>query len=162
MAEYVLAVFFMVLGLLLLTLEFVFPSLGLLSLMAFVSYGTGLYYVFVAKGGIWAIGSVVASIPVFIFFFWLFFKGPLARLVSLSSKVTGESSSIPGLKEMIGKEGVAVSTLRPSGIALIESVRRDVVTDGDFIEKGERIVVVRLGTNSIVVDRAATEPGGES
>lgn len=157
MTDYLLAIFFMVLGLLLLTLEFVFPSLGILSVMAFVAYGAGLYFVFTAGGGAWAMGAVAASIPVFLFFFWLFFKGPLARLISLRARSQGHSSSIPDLQELVGREGEAVSTLRPSGIALIQGTRRDVVTDGDFINKGERIVVVRIGTNSIVVDRITTE-----
>jgi membrane-bound ClpP family serine protease len=157
MTDYLLATFFMVLGLLLLTLEFVFPSLGILSVMALVAYGTGLWFVYTAGGGGWAMVAVAASVPVFFFFFWLFFKGPLARLISLKSRSEGQSSSISNLQALIGQEGEAVSSLRPSGIAIIQGTRRDVVTDGDFVNKGERIVVVRIGTNSIVVDRVAAE-----
>lgn len=51
----------------------------------------------------------------------------------------------------LGKRGTAASALRPAGIADLEGERVDVVSDGEFIEAGEPITVVRVDGNRIVV-----------
>ncbi|MEO6847303.1 MAG: NfeD family protein [Chthoniobacterales bacterium] len=51
----------------------------------------------------------------------------------------------------LGTEGVAITILRPAGKALFDGHLTDVVTDGSFIEKGERIRVVEAGKDRIVV-----------
>jgi membrane-bound serine protease (ClpP class) len=57
----------------------------------------------------------------------------------------------------LGKQGRAASQLRPAGIAEIEGERVDVVADGVLIEAGERIEVMRVDGNRIVVRRIRTE-----
>lgn len=51
--------------------------------------------------------------------------------------------------------GSAVSPLRPAGIAEIDGIRIDVVSDGGFIEPGSAIEVTRVDGNRIVVRRAS-------
>ena len=58
------------------------------------------------------------------------------------------------LKDLAGKEGVAHTTLRPAGIAKIDGNLVDVVTEGDFIDAGSPIVVLRVvGGRNIVRKR---------
>jgi membrane-bound serine protease (ClpP class) len=45
--------------------------------------------------------------------------------------------------ELVGASGVALTDLRPSGVADIGGERLDVVSDGDFIARGTEVVVVR-------------------
>ncbi len=52
-----------------------------------------------------------------------------------------------------GKEGIAVTTLRPAGIAEIEGRRIDVVTDGTYIEAGNRIRIVKTEGRKIIVEK---------
>jgi membrane-bound serine protease (ClpP class) len=54
---------------------------------------------------------------------------------------------------LIGTEGVAHSMLRPAGIALLNGKRTDVTTEGDFIEKGERIKVIKVDGMKVVVEK---------
>ena len=61
------------------------------------------------------------------------------------------SSSRDGDDEIVGKEGVTVSELRPAGIALIGERRTDVVTDGEFVAVGQTVRVVEARGNRIVV-----------
>jgi membrane-bound serine protease (ClpP class) len=61
------------------------------------------------------------------------------------------SSSRDGDDEMVGKEGVTVSELRPAGIALIGERRTDVVTDGEFVAVGQAVRVVEARGNRVVV-----------
>jgi membrane-bound serine protease (ClpP class) len=53
--------------------------------------------------------------------------------------------------------GIAVSPLRPAGIAEIDGTRVDVVSDGGFIEPGAAIEVTRVDGNRIVVRRAPSQ-----
>ncbi|GAH71886.1 unnamed protein product, partial [marine sediment metagenome] len=57
-------------------------------------------------------------------------------------------------KDLLGKEGVALTTLRPSGRAEFGEEVLDVVADGEFIAPGARIKVIRVGGNRVVVTRA--------
>jgi membrane-bound serine protease (ClpP class) len=45
--------------------------------------------------------------------------------------------------ELIGRAGVATTDLRPSGVATVDGEKVDVVTDGEYISVGARVVVVR-------------------
>ena len=51
----------------------------------------------------------------------------------------------------VGDRGVALSLLRPAGKADFNGRRIDVVTDGDFIKKGEKVEIVEISGNRIVV-----------
>ena len=53
--------------------------------------------------------------------------------------------------ELTGKTGTACTVLRPAGIAEIDGMRLNVVTEGDFIEPGTQIQVSRTEGNRIVV-----------
>lgn len=45
--------------------------------------------------------------------------------------------------ELVGRPGIALTSLRPAGAASVDGERLDVVTEGEFIEQGSAIVVVR-------------------
>ncbi len=53
--------------------------------------------------------------------------------------------------DLIGKEGIALTPLRPSGTALVEDERIDVVTEGTFIAKDSKVKVVKTEGSKIVV-----------
>lgn len=69
------------------------------------------------------------------------------------SAATGYTSEPLSEHDLVGKEGVASSTLRPSGVADIDGKRIDVVSDGEFIDPGERIRVDHVDGNRVVVRR---------
>ncbi len=64
----------------------------------------------------------------------------------------------PDTTSLVGLTGVAVTPLRPSGIAHVADRRLDVVSRGEFIEKGERIVIAETHGSHIVVERAGDSP----
>lgn len=53
--------------------------------------------------------------------------------------------------ELIGKTGVALTDLRPSGMAILDAERLDVVTEGSFISKGAALIVIKTEGSRIVV-----------
>jgi membrane-bound serine protease (ClpP class) len=87
-------------------------------------------------------------------------KLPFARRLILQTDLGSgpEHGSAPETDlRWLGKQGLAASQLRPAGIAEIEGERVDVVADGVLIEAGERIEVMRVDGNRIVVRRVRTE-----
>jgi membrane-bound serine protease (ClpP class) len=75
-----------------------------------------------------------------------------AQAISLQYSQKGFSAP-DDHSELAGKEGVALSTLRPAGVALIEGNRVDVVTDGEFIEKESPIRVLGVEGTRVIVTR---------
>lgn len=59
--------------------------------------------------------------------------------------------SYPSEKELIGKQGKALTNLRPSGSAEIEGERYDVVAEWDYIEAGKPVKVLKVEGIKVVV-----------
>ena len=55
---------------------------------------------------------------------------------------------------MVGMEGVALTPLSPVGDALLDDRKLDVLTQGEYIAKGEKIRVIRTEGKKIIVTRA--------
>ncbi|GMR25475.1 MAG: NfeD family protein [Ignavibacteria bacterium] len=53
--------------------------------------------------------------------------------------------------ELVGKKGVAITTLRPAGTAKIDGNRVDVVSESEYIEKGQKIKVIAVEGIRVVV-----------
>ncbi len=76
-------------------------------------------------------------------------------------KDQSDGVSVPDIatarQDLIGKSGVVITPLRPSGIAEIDEKRVDVLAAGAFIEKGKRIVVVKAEGMHILVRERTPE-----
>lgn len=59
-----------------------------------------------------------------------------------------------------GKEGMAITNLRPSGMVMIDEKKYSVVTSGELIPRGERVKVIKVEGNRIVVRKLASEKDG--
>jgi membrane-bound serine protease (ClpP class) len=65
--------------------------------------------------------------------------------------LTGWASPPESDRQWLGKRGTTVSPLRPAGIADLEGERVDVVSQGEWIDAGSPIEVIRVEGNRIVV-----------
>lgn len=59
--------------------------------------------------------------------------------------------SVSDLEYLVGKEGTAVTDLRPAGKCSIEGVEFDVRTEGRYIMRGDRVQISRIHENMIMV-----------
>ncbi|MCE9582397.1 MAG: hypothetical protein K8T20_07880 [Planctomycetes bacterium] len=72
------------------------------------------------------------------------------RRLSLKTQLEGTgANSIPGI--MPGMDGTAVTPLRPTGVAVLDGKRTDVLTNGEPVERGAAIRVVAVEGNRVVV-----------
>jgi membrane-bound ClpP family serine protease len=53
--------------------------------------------------------------------------------------------------DLLGKEGTALTVLRPSGTAVFNNERIDVVTEGDYIDQFAKVTVIKVEGVRIVV-----------
>lgn len=65
------------------------------------------------------------------------------------------------LKALLGKEGQAVTDLRPSGVARIDGHRVDVITDGLWIGNGRPLQVIEVEGTRVVVREVSQPPPAE-
>jgi membrane-bound serine protease (ClpP class) len=145
-----------VLGVVVLISEFLIPSAGLLSILSTGLFGYSLYIIFAeisTKAGFVLLGADLVLIPVLVIVgLKMIARSPLALRRSLSS-AEGVTSQSEHMIKLVGKEGRAVSLLRPAGIAEIEGKRYDVVSKGEFLDKGTGIVVETATGNQIIVKK---------
>jgi membrane-bound serine protease (ClpP class) len=66
--------------------------------------------------------------------------------------LTGDAAAQTRGADFVGKHGVALTRLRPAGKAKIEGEFLDVVTQGDFLERGTKIRVKAVEGNRIIVE----------
>lgn len=71
-------------------------------------------------------------------------------MVAMSSAAAGE---IKTKKVKTGDLGVVLSTLRPTGEAKFGDLIIDVVAEGEFLEKGAKVKIIRVQGNRVVVRR---------
>lgn len=154
-------------GVALLLLEiFVVPGFGITGAVGIVLMVAGLFLGLISDFPMvdWSILSVaivqlassfiLAFITIFILLKFLpktemFNKLILQRNIDLRSGYTSDDK----IQELIGKIGKAFTDLRPSGTALIENKRIDVVTNGEYITKGTKIVVISKEGSKVVVEK---------
>jgi membrane-bound serine protease (ClpP class) len=153
-------------GLVLLIVEvFVTPGFGIVGILGLGALLGGLGLSLVGAGATWevaveaawqvvlsvifAIGAALVSLR---FLPRLSFGRRLVLESGLSAK-QGYTSAPETDQGWLGKRGTAVSALHPAGVADLKGERVDVVSDGEFIEAGEPIVVNRVDGNRVVVRR---------
>jgi membrane-bound serine protease (ClpP class) len=72
-------------------------------------------------------------------------------VLSQSEKSTEGFVSYPSEKDLVGKTGIAFTTLRPGGTAEIDGRRIDVIADSEYIDRGTDIKILRVEGIKVVV-----------
>jgi membrane-bound serine protease (ClpP class) len=95
------------------------------------------------------IGGIVGLILLFRFIiktkFWETLTSP-----GVQSKEAGYSTTL-GLEGSVGKEGIAETDLHPSGWVLLDGQKIFVVSEGEFIDKGQAVIVLSVDGNRVLV-----------
>ena len=80
-------------------------------------------------------------------------RGKLSKTLILKDSLSKESGYIgtEDLEYFVGKEGIALTVLRPAGTAEFDGVRLDVVSEGDYIPKNSRVKIIQVTGRRIVV-----------
>ncbi|HYF21197.1 MAG TPA: NfeD family protein [Ramlibacter sp.] len=158
-------------GVVLLALELlVFPGFGIAGVLGLLALAAGLVLSMAGAGAAGpflvslaarVVFSLLAAIAVGLFLLRFMTRLPWGRRLVLQTGLPaaeGYASAPERDRAWLGRQGRALAMLRPAGFALIDGERVDVVSDGEPIEAGTAVEVVRVDGNRIVVRRAGDAP----
>lgn len=127
------------------------PGFNVLGVAGVIAAGAGVGYAFVEGG---AVGGLAALAGTFVvgglLLAVLWRSGAWEKFILSESLPRGDGDGATRGR-LLGREGVAVSPLRPTGVAEVEGERVEVTTEGAFIAAGSRIRVVALVRNRYLV-----------
>lgn len=153
----------------LLFLEFLIPSGGLIGLLCGIA-AIGSIVAFFMYDALWGVvalcGYLILGPIAIIFMFRMVMQSPLADRIVLGAREdppnrTPEEASaaaeverqarVSQLRELIGAEGVTVTSLRPVGTVKIADRRVDGMAETGVIEAGTPVIVTDVYDNQIKV-----------
>lgn len=136
--------------------EFIVPTAGILAVLSIAVLGYSLYYVFarVSFGtGVWFAAADLIMLPILVVIgFKVIAKSKMTLHNSLSNR-DGVVSQPAEWDALAGRSGTTLTALHPAGSALIDGMKYDVVSKGDFIDRGAAVTVVAIDGNRIVVTK---------
>ena len=161
----VIEIVIFVIGVVLLLLEiFVIPGFGIVGVLGILFMIAGLFFGLVSDFGltdysllsaaITQLAAVFVLAAVFIFILSRFLpKSDIWNRLILRADIADKSGYATGesFEHLIGAEGIALTTLRPAGAAIINGNRIDVVTEGDYIDHNSKIIVKAVEGSKVVV-----------
>jgi len=163
----IIEILLFIIGVILLLVEiFVIPGFGIFGIAGIVLMISSLFLGLISDFNIidWNIISfaiiqlaatfIFTTIVIAVLLKYLPKTNMFHRLV-LEEKVEVKSgyATKPVLLELIDTEGIALTDLRPSGTAIINGKRIDVVTEGDYVTHGSKIVVKAIEGSKVIVEK---------
>jgi membrane-bound serine protease (ClpP class) len=158
-----------VIGLALLAIEiFVIPGFGITGVAGIILIFASLFLSLTPSGPfmdfdtisiaiIQLTGAVVAAFILVLILAKLLPKSRVFSKLILADEERAEQGfvSYPSEKDLVGQQGIALTTLRPAGTAEFNGKRYDVVADWEYIEQGSKIVVLRVEGVKVVVKKVS-------
>jgi membrane-bound serine protease (ClpP class) len=144
-----------VIGIALLIVELFVPSFGILGILGAVALVSGVATAAYDTGNAvvslsfaFVVALIIAGIVAYVFRR----RGIWNRFI-LSDRLTTEQGFVSGAakQELAGREGIALTPLRPSGTIEVDGERIDAVTEGDFIVSGRPIVITKVEGTRVIV-----------
>ncbi len=89
-------------------------------------------------------------------------RSGIGRKLTLTVDLGASKSASTPWKEWVGKEGVAVSPLGPSGVIRVDGRRLDAVAEGHWIEAGSPVRVVHVTGNHLTVRAIQPSPATDA
>lgn len=138
-------------GVILIGLETVLPGLiaGIMGCLALVAGIVISYSQFgLRTGNLVLAGVLVAAVAGWMVYLKYFPNSPLAQRL-ISHKTVGDVGAEQ--PQLLHQTGTALTPLRPSGTAVIDGRRVDVVSEGGLIERGAPVKVIAVEGLRVVV-----------
>lgn len=151
-----------ILGVLLLIIEIFIPGFGVFGVSGIICCVLSIISVFsnTRQALTSVIFALIASfVIVYLLLKYVIKKPVLNKLVldTKQEKSKGYTTSYKNSQKFLGKTGTTLTPLRPSGTAAFNGEKLDVLSEGEFILEGEKVVVIKVEGNKIMVKRKGSE-----
>jgi len=141
----------LIIGALLLLAETILPGLvaGSIGMVCLFAAIVTAYSEVSTEAGHMTFAGVLTGLGLGTFLWFRYFPSSALAKPYISESVIGDINATRA--DLLDKTGTAKSALRPSGTAVIDGERVDVVTEGNLIEPGTAIKVVAVEGMRVVV-----------
>lgn len=130
---------------------FIVPGFSIPGLAGLGMVGYGIFMTHEAYGpGGALIATAISALTAFIVIITAV-KSRSARIVRLDYSEK-DVTAVDDYSYLVGRKGETLSILRPSGMAIIDGKRYDVVADGDYVEKDSPVEVSAVDGRRIIVN----------
>lgn len=150
-----------ILGIILLIIEIFVPSFGIFGIAGIISLISGVILAaYDTERALLSLGiASLVAIVAMVFIIRIFKKRGVWNRFVLQDEFKTETGYVSqsSKQHLLGKEGTSLTALRPSGTALIEDQRVDVVSNGEFISANRQIIVTQIEGTRVVVREVKTE-----
>lgn len=121
---------------------------AVLLLSVLLAFGTPMIFV--------AMQTVASAIVLTVILFYvatrIFPENAWIKKLTFAGAQGADYVTSSDFSSLLGKSGVAASYLRPSGVALVDGERVDVLTQGEFIHEGTPVRITRVEGARIFVE----------
>ena len=145
-------------GVVLLIVEVFLPGFGLPGISGIVLEILCIVLTFLNHGSMAALGAALIILAVIAIAISLALrsagKGRLSKSEMFLTNTESVEEGYVATKDMevfLGKTGVTTTVLRPTGMAEFDGVKLNVQSDGEYVPKGEKVLVERVEGASVVV-----------
>lgn len=155
--NFIIPIILQILGAVVIIAEFIVPSMGILTAIAVALTGYSLFLAFTtisSTAGFAFVALDIILFPVIVFIGIKLLAVSPASLKMTLKDIEKEGEELEYYTSLVGKTGTAVTNLSPCGIVLVEDSRIDVVSEGNFIEKQDKVKIVSVNGNRVVVEKA--------
>jgi membrane-bound serine protease (ClpP class) len=141
-------------------LEIMTPTFGVLVILALVAAVGAVFYAFRIGPvvGICVLVGVILGVPAFLYVsIKMLPKTPLGKRLLLKKAPDATNQATPQaaeLAELVGKTGRTESILRPTGRIVVDGRRYDARTEEEFLDAGVEVTILKARGSDVVVRRA--------
>lgn len=162
MFELLIPIGLILVGLILIVIEVIFiPGTNVVGVMGVIGAGVGVVYAFATYGVTGGLLTLLATIAAAgVLFYLMRESGAWDRFVLADTLLSGsgeEEEDIDRRSRLLGREGAALTPLRPSGFVEVDGERIEVETEGDYIAAGSRVRIVAMDRRRYLVRLADGE-----
>ncbi|MGN0133577.1 MAG: NfeD family protein [Anaerotignum sp.] len=140
-----------ILGLVMLFAEILMPGFGLFGILGTISLFGSLVLTYRLYGMVTFLIMLAAMVVIFFAMVYVAKKSGLYNKVILKDKQEAKDFDESVLQGLLGQVGITQSTLRPFGVAEFDGKMVDVCSQGDFIDRGEKVQVVQITGKTVTV-----------
>ena len=147
-----------VIGIGLMVLEAFMPGFGLPGISGIILEVVAVALTWMNHGPVAALGMTLIVLSILAIAISMSPRSAANGKLSRSKLVLNDTESneagyrsTEDLDVFLGKEGVTTTVLRPTGMAEFDGVRLNVVSEGEFIQSGTQVQIVRVEGSRILV-----------
>ena len=150
--------------LLILSEVFIFPGFGISGISGILVMLYGLFLMLLGdyplsndyQTAFWGlnIGIITTIIAIYLFFKYVIKTKFMKNVIPIQSQKKSDGYSISaGFEKYIGESGITKTALRPVGIIIINDKEFHSRSNGEFIEMGKNVIVIKIEENELIVSR---------